>query len=381
MMRRGGRWCAALGVLAAVAAGARAEAQPRAPQASTPPAAGQPVSGWQVLLERAFQESNQGRHADALRLGGEAGTLRMTPGVRLFLAEEHEYLGQEPGGAQHFLDAEREAQACIDDATAQPALERRERILRDCANLRERMNQRLVHVQVRVASPPPGAQVQLDGVTLPERDWGRVHARVPGQEITVSATAPGRVPFRRTFRPMSPVSEVVEVALPEVSVERVVQTQVVERSPSGALRVAGISLLVAGVVAGGIGVWQAIATSAQTSDAAAGSGEFGPAWTRYENTVNFPVRGARPLSTEQVCDRAATEASANPDAAQVRTLCESNATARALAWGFGVGGAVLAGVGVTLLVVSATSRPRATSVGVAPMFLAGGGGAVVDFRF
>jgi len=332
------------------------------------------------VLERAFAESNRNRHADALRLGTEAGGLRMTPGVRLFLAEEHEYLGQEPGGESHFLDAEREATACIDEATAQPTLDRRERILRDCGNLRDRMNQRLVHVQVRVPTPaPPGAQVQLDGAPLAERDWGRTHARLPGQEIVVTATAPGRVPFRRAFRPMAAVSETVEVALPEVS--RVVERQVVERSSSTPLRIAGGVALALGAVAGGVGVWQAVVTSNQYDLGSGASGTHSDpaaqAWFFYNNAVNTN----RSLTSDQVCQRAAQDAATNPDAAQARSLCDAHGTAQTLAYAFGISGAVLAGVGVTLLVVSAVSRERPAAVAVAPVYLAGGGGVVLGGRF
>ena len=148
-------------------------------------------------------------------------------------------------------------------------------------------------------------------------------------------------------------------------------------------RVAGFSLIGLGVAAGGVGVWQAIVTSDQVSAARNGTGDEGAAWARYDNTVAYPnAGGTRALTVDEVCQRAAADASRDPDAALARSLCESNSTSRTLALAFGIGGVALAGVGAALVLVA---RPRARSavqrVTVAAVFLRGGGGAVVGVRF
>jgi hypothetical protein len=120
---------------------------------------------------------------------------------------------------------------------------------------------------------------------------------------------------------------------------------------SHVLRYVGFGVLGLGVVAGAVGIWQATTTSGQGDASLNGTGSDGEAWTRYGNTVNFPVNGARPLTPDQVCQRAATDASRDPDAAVSRNLCEANSTSQALAYAFGIGGIVLAGVGAALVVI------------------------------
>ena len=71
-----------------------------------------------------------------------------------------------------------------------------------------------------------------------------------------------------------------------------------------------------------------------TSGATGSSSDPGAqAWFFYQNTVNTN----RALTAEQVCQRATQDATTNPDAAQVRNLCEANSTSQALAYTFGVG--------------------------------------------
>ena len=78
---------------------------------------------WRALLQQAFSQSNQGEHAIALQLAEEAAATRMTPGVRLFLAEEHDALSHGEGASEHLIVAERFALECLEEAAAQRALE------------------------------------------------------------------------------------------------------------------------------------------------------------------------------------------------------------------------------------------------------------------
>jgi hypothetical protein len=127
------------------------------------------------------------------------------------------------------------------------------------------------------------------------------------------------------------------------------QRSVIQRSH--VLRYVGLGVLGLGVVTGAVGIWQAAVTSGQldmTSDATGNSADpSAQAWFFYNNTVNTN----RSLTADQVCQRAAQDATTNPDAAQVRSLCDANSTAQALAYAFGIGGLVLAGVGAALVVI------------------------------
>lgn len=116
--------------------------------------------------------------------------------------------------------------------------------------------------------------------------------------------------------------------------------------PSHALRYVGIGMLGVGVVLGGLGVWQALASSGQSGDSrdatATTPGEFG-AWARFNGEVN--ANGS--LSASDVCDRAQSSMSVN--AGDVRSLCSSNDTHKLLGFTLGIGGAVIAGVGAVLI--------------------------------
>ncbi len=120
---------------------------------------------------------------------------------------------------------------------------------------------------------------------------------------------------------------------------------------SHVLRYVGFGVMGLGAVAGAVGIWQAVSSGSQADAALNGTGEDGAAWTRYGNAVNYPVNGVRPLTPDQVCQRASADASRDPDAAVSRNLCEANSTSQALAYAFGIGGIVLAGVGAALVVI------------------------------
>ncbi len=356
---------------------------------------------WRALLQQAFAQSNQGDHAVALQLALEASATQATPGVKLFLAEEHEFLSRAEGGATHLTDAERLAGECLDEATAQRSLDGRDRILRDCAAVRDRARARMVRLTVDVPSPPPGVTVRVNGEELPASAYGVEARRLPGAYV-IEATAPRHGTFRHTATLGEGVAAVVAVALPAYG-----QTQETREQPAppprapdllppvfapppeaprdasaGAMRVAGLSLLGLGVAAGAVGVWQVVVTAQQADAVRAGTGD-GAAWARYENAVNPPgASGARPLSADDVCGRASADAVADPDAAAVQNLCGANATSRALAFAFGVSGVVLAGAGVALVLLARPSaRAEAPRVAVAPVFLRGGGGAAVGVTF
>lgn len=128
---------------------------------------------------------------------------------------------------------------------------------------------------------------------------------------------------------------------------------------SHVLRYVGLGVLGLGVVAGAVGVWQVATTSSQHEDAVSGTSEQALAWRNYENTVNYPVNGTRPLRPDQVCARAATDASSNPEAAQANSLCSANSTSQALAYAFGIGGIVLAGVGAALVIIDSLNSGSA----------------------
>lgn len=126
---------------------------------------------------------------------------------------------------------------------------------------------------------------------------------------------------------------------------------------SHVLRYVGLGVLGLGVVSGVVGVVQLLGSNSQASDALNGNGDQGAAWARYDNDIN----PRRQLSVSDVCARAATDASNNPDAALANNLCDSNSTARAMAYAFGIGGVVIAGVGAALIVIDSLNSSNTQS--------------------
>lgn len=336
------------------------------------------------LLERASESSLRGDHEGALRLGEEAARIQVTPSLQMFLAEEHEYLID--GGGAHLLDAVRVAATCVRDATAQTALNNRERILQRCAEVVGRLNPRVAHVHLRVDDPvPEGMSVRVDEHDLPRGLWAEPIAVLPGA-VVVDASAPGRGPFHRALSLPAGATEVVPVALPAGATatphpEPAVPTREPPReAPSSSpLPIVGWSLLGLGVAAGAVGVWQWTVTMGLADDSANGTGEYGLFWVRYNLRINPPVRGEYALSVDDVCARAAVDAATDPDAAGANLMCEATSQSKALAWGFGLGAVALAAVGATLVLVG--GRREAPRVTTSAILAPGVGGVSVRVSF
>jgi len=179
----------------------------------------------------------------------------------------------------------------------------------------------------------------------------------------------------------------------ELARQQLSRRTVIQRSH--VLRYVGLGVLGLGVVAGAVGVWQAVVTSNQVDLTSGASGTHSDpsaqAWFFYNNTVNTN----RSMTPDQVCARAAQDATTNPDAAQARNLCEANGTSQALAYAFGIGGVVLAGVGAALVIIDTMQSSGAATEGqpqpgaparqarlqVAPVLAPGLGGVNVGLTF
>jgi hypothetical protein len=357
---------------------------------------------WRTLLQQAFAQSNQSHHADAVRLAEEAGSIRMTPGVRLFLAEEHEFLSRVPSGVGHLVDAERLSVACLEEANAQRSLDDRQRILRDCTVVRDRVRARMVRLTVEVPTPPPETAVQVNGEPLPATAFGVEMRRAPGVFV-IEATAPRHGHFHHTVtltegavarvtavipEPVAPADGTTFAAIApsagsplEPGPASGGSNAAPSASPRRAVRIAGLGVLAAGAVAAIVAVWQAGVTASQRElTQTASRASFDPdamAWFAYQNTVNR----RRALSADAVCERSSADAAGSADAARVQGLCDANASAQTLALTFGIGAAALIGAGVTLLLVSSNPRSRAAMVSVTPTIGANLGGVLIGGRF
>ena len=351
----------------------------------TPARAGaQEATSRRELLTRAEAASRAGQHAEALALGEAAGRMQMTPSVEMFLAEEHEALADGGAPGRHLLDAAAMAEACVRDAGAQPALNNRERILARCAELLGRLDARIARVRVVVAATAPaGTAVRLGERALTGAEWNTPVAVLPGERVVEARAPDGRV-FRQALTLAAGGSATVTVRFPEAAVrEEPVREEPVRPVEAAAApvwpRVVGWSLVGAGALGAALGVWQWADSSAYADDAENGTGEYGGAWARYVGRINPVVGGARALSVDDVCARAASASATDADARGAAALCDESASARTMALAFGVGGAALAVAGA--VVVAVAPRSRGAQVAVAPMVGGGVGGVVVVGRF
>ena len=139
-----------------------------------------------------------------------------------------------------------------------------------------------------------------------------------------------------------------------------VQQVIIERPPAPrtpVLRYVGYGAIGVGGALAIVGIVEAIMSSGQAggaADATPSSVDPYGAWARFQASNNYN----RTLSASAVCDLASGGTVSGSDAAQVRDLCSSNSSARAIGLGLGIGGAVIAAAGAVMVIVD---RPRAST--------------------
>ncbi|MFO0648236.1 MAG: hypothetical protein U0326_18500 [Polyangiales bacterium] len=148
------------------------------------------------LLVEADAARNSGDHARALDRAQRAGQIRMTPSVRLLIAQESEAMLAQPGHDENILVALTAAESCVAEATSSLTLDRRDDILRGCRNVADRMRPRIARVQVAVPVPAPAdVRVRVNGAEVPRALWGVDYPVLPGEVVVEASVADGR-----TFR-------------------------------------------------------------------------------------------------------------------------------------------------------------------------------------
>ncbi len=199
------------------------------------------------LINRAEQARVAGDHTQALALGTRAGQVRMTPSLRLLIAQEHQALG-------HTLEALDHAERCAREAEADPTLRNRAAILEECTSLRARIAPEVSRLTVRVEQPPAGTRVFLDSHELVEPLWNVSIPVLPGA-VVIAATTPDGRRFERTTHLARGASDVVAVTFPSLPPARLtdVRTRTTHAASSargaGPWVVAGVGVLSFGTAA------------------------------------------------------------------------------------------------------------------------------------
>jgi len=154
-----------------------------------------------TLLDEARKASNARDHAQALSLAAHAAEIRMTPSLRLFIAQEQSLVGQ-------FGNSIANAELCALEATEDKALKNRKKILGTCKDLIAELQKSAARIIVSWLKPvPPHAQVLINGQVVPESLYGGPYTVSPGY-VRVEASALGYIRFYRELE-VEPQEEVI----------------------------------------------------------------------------------------------------------------------------------------------------------------------------
>lgn len=159
-----------------------------------------------ALIADAAAASQAGDHARAIELAARAAALRATPSLRYFLAREHLAVG-------HPVEALALAGECASGARADREVHNREALVARCEAVATEAERGVARLTVQVPTPAPeGLRVTVAGSVLAPPLYAVAVPVVPGP-IEVTASAPGRDPFRATITLAAGARESLAVTL------------------------------------------------------------------------------------------------------------------------------------------------------------------------
>lgn len=143
------------------------------------------AAGRQLFTE-ALADEEHGRFADAVTKYKRVLAVRDTPSIRYRIGSSLEHLGKLVQASESYAAATRVGNAGGTNADAEVARAAQARL--------DVVKPKLAHLTVRLAAPPPGTEVTVDGEPMATPGAAEV-AVDPGSHV-VAATAPGTRPFR-----------------------------------------------------------------------------------------------------------------------------------------------------------------------------------------
>ena len=159
-----------------------------------------------ALIADAAAASQAGDHARAIELAARAAALRATPSLRYFLAREHLAVG-------HPVEALALAGECASGARADREVHNREALVARCEAVAAEAERGVARLTVQVPTPAPeGLRVTVGGSVLAPPLYAVAVPVVPGP-TEVTASAPGRDPFRVTITLAAGARETLAVTL------------------------------------------------------------------------------------------------------------------------------------------------------------------------
>ncbi len=157
------------------------------------------------LILQAGTLRDRGDHEGALDLARQAAARRMSPSLRLFIAQEEQSLGST-------LEALRDARLCAAEFEADPSLAHRDEFLASCRGIVTALSSRVARLTVQVPLDVPDLAVLFDDDPLPRDAWNTAREVLPGPH-TLAARAPGRALFARTLNLPGGAAITVPIAL------------------------------------------------------------------------------------------------------------------------------------------------------------------------
>lgn len=148
----------------------------------------QEIATRRLLLDQASAQRAAGNHSQALALALRAGEVRMTPSVRLFIAQEELSLGDPAGALGH-------AEQCVVDVERDRRVPNRTPLLSTCRELSQVARAQVGFVLLRAPDPvPEGLRVTVRSAPLRAALLGVPFVVSPGL-VEISASAEGRAAF------------------------------------------------------------------------------------------------------------------------------------------------------------------------------------------
>lgn len=296
------------------------------------------------LVQQAQAARASGDNARALELSERAAQMRMSTSLRYFIAQCHESLGTT--SPTHLPQAFNYAARCVQEASADAALQYRDRIFGECGAIVARTTPLVARVVVR--GDDAALLVRVNGAVLVPSERGAAYAVMPGD---VAVEVQGRDGQVRTLSVRVAAGETREVSLANSAVPQRSDARASAPLSAATAHAARPSTTRA---APGVGPWVLLGSGLAV---AALGGVF------------FGLQGAAVSDRDALCPRTAGGQDACGSAADRERALSLHADAElynALGWAaVGVGAAVaLGGAAWRIFAQPSTERHGAIRVGV-----------------
>jgi hypothetical protein len=202
------------------------------------------VARAQSLFKKADDAYNAKRYAEALELFKQSYATVASPNSHLYIARCMAQLGDSRAAYVEF-------QKVFDEADARATSEPKYAPTRDSARLeRDEVGNKLAIVTINVAHADASTTVRVSGTDVPQSDWGKPQPFTPGN-VDVVVVSAGKAPITQNIALVAGDKRDLPLDAAPPAAAVATEAPVVESGPKGK---PNKPLLIAGIVAGGVGV-------------------------------------------------------------------------------------------------------------------------------